>query len=173
MDRTFVLASVGALILGAAVFGSAFAGRGETPPPSRADRIEKTEEAWKAELTPQEFQVLRQKGTERPFTSEYNGDHSPGVYACAACGLELYHSDHKFDSGTGWPSFYQAIDKDRVDEHRDVSLGMVRTELTCARCGGHLGHVFSDGPRPTGERHCINGVSLDKKKAPVEPSAQP
>lgn len=167
MDRSLVLALAGAIALGVAVLGTASAGRGEHPEPSRADRIEKTEEAWKQELTPDEFRVLRQKGTERPFTSPYNGDHEPGVYACAACGLELYHSEHKFDSGTGWPSFYKAIDKDRVDRHRDSSLGMVRTELTCARCGGHLGHVFSDGPRPTGERHCINGVSLDKKPLPA------
>ncbi|HHO54627.1 MAG TPA: peptide-methionine (R)-S-oxide reductase [Deltaproteobacteria bacterium] len=167
MDRALVLALAGAVTLGVAVFGSALAGRDKTPEPSRPDRIEKTEEAWRAQLSPEAFHVLRERGTERPFSSPYSADHDPGIYTCAACGLELYHSDHKFDSGTGWPSFYQAIDKDRVDRRRDTTLGMVRTELTCARCGSHLGHVFSDGPRPTGERHCINGLSLDKKPLPT------
>ena len=163
MDRTFALLAAVVVLLAGLAFTAVAGGSEEQPPPSREDRVVKTVEAWKAELTPEEFRVLREKGTERAFTGDLWDDHEPGIYVCAGCGLELFSSEHKFDSGTGWPSYYQPIDKDRVDEHSDTSLGMTRTEVTCARCGGHLGHVFPDGPEPTGLRYCINSVALDKK----------
>lgn len=164
MDRTLLLALIAFVAVGLVWwFGPVLAGSAENPVPSREDRVVKAEATWKAELTAQEFYVLRQKGTERAFTGEYHNDHRPGVYVCAGCGLELFSSDDKFDSGTGWPSYTQPITEDAVDEHLDTAFGMIRTEVTCARCGGHLGHVFSDGPRPTGLRYCINSVSLDKK----------
>ena len=124
------------------------------------DKIQKTEEEWRKELTPQQYHVLREKGTERPFTGEYEGVMTPGVYKCAACGQELFLSDTKFDAGCGWPSFYQPASEDKIDAHEDNTLGMRRVEVTCSRCGGHLGHVFPDGPRPTGLRYCINSASL-------------
>ena len=124
-------------------------------------KIEKTEAQWKQELTPQQYHVLREKGTERPFTNKYDKHFEPGTYSCAACGLELFESKTKFDSGCGWPAFYAAKAGDRVKLHRDLSHGMVRTEVTCARCDGHLGHVFDDAPQtPTGNRLCIHSVSL-------------
>lgn len=130
------------------------------------EKMRKSEEEWKKELTPEQYRILRQKGTERPFTGEYEETTTPGTYRCAGCGLELFTSDTKFDSGCGWPSFYAPMAGDNIDQHEDLSFGMRRTEVTCARCGGHLGHVFPDGPRPTGMRYCINSVSLklDEKK---------
>ena len=125
-----------------------------------AEKIEKTEAEWRKLLTPEQYRVLREKGTERPFTGEYEDVTTPGLYKCAACGQELFLSDSKFDSGCGWPSFFQPADADNVDSHEDNSFGMRRVEVTCSRCGGHLGHVFPDGPRPTGLRYCINSVSL-------------
>ena len=125
-------------------------------------KVTKTVAEWKALLTPIQFEVLREKGTERPFSGEYCEAFGPGTYACAGCGQELFVANAKFDSGTGWPSFTSPIAADRVDEHRDVSHGMVRTEVTCSACGGHLGHVFTDGPAPTGKRYCMNSVSLKK-----------
>jgi len=119
-----------------------------------------TEAQWKERLTDDEYAVLRAEGTERPFSGEFYDHHAEGTYLCAGCGQPLYRSSTKFDSGTGWPSFYEAIDG-KVETTIDRSLGMVRTEVHCARCGGHLGHVFPDGPEPTGMRHCINSVSLD------------
>ncbi len=127
--------------------------------------IAKTNAEWKKELSQQEFYVLREEGTERPFTGEYTDNHEHGIYYCAACGLALFRSDTKFDSGTGWPSFYQPIFKKNVVEKTDRSLGDVRTEVECARCGSHLGHVFDDGPEPTGLRYCMNSVSLKFKPA--------
>jgi peptide-methionine (R)-S-oxide reductase len=127
--------------------------------------IIKTEEEWRAKLTPQEFNVLRQKGTEYAFSGEYWDHKAQGVYICAACGNQLFSSDTKFASGTGWPSFWAPIDEQNVGTESDTTLGMRRVEVHCARCGGHLGHVFNDGPQPTGLRYCINSVSLDFEPA--------
>ena len=128
---------------------------------SGIEPIEKSPEQWKQELTDQEYHVLREHGTERAFTGELLKIKDKGTYVCAACGLPLFASDTKFDSGTGWPSFYQPINDRNVGESKDSTLGMTRTEVHCARCGGHQGHVFPDGPKPTGLRYCINSVSLD------------
>ena len=122
--------------------------------------ISKPESEWKASLDPMAYNVLREQGTERAFTGKYHDNHKHGMYYCAACGLSLFSSDTKFESGTGWPSFYAPIDKTHVKEITDNTYGMSRTEVTCHRCGGHLGHVFDDGPRPTGLRYCMNSVSL-------------
>jgi peptide-methionine (R)-S-oxide reductase len=126
-----------------------------------------SEDEWRRLLTPAQFQVLRKHGTERPFTSPLNDEHRAGVFQCAACDLPLYRSETKFDSGTGWPSFYAPIE-DAVRTSNDYSLILPRTEVHCRRCGGHLGHVFDDGPRPTGKRYCMNGVAL--KFTPAAPS---
>jgi peptide-methionine (R)-S-oxide reductase len=131
---------------------------------SRIDRIMKSEEEWKKELNPEQYYVLRQKGTERAFTGKYWDHHEHGTYYCAACGLPLFSADTKFESGTGWPSFYKPIAAENVTVENDSSLGMTRTEVTCSRCGSHLGHVFDDGPQPTGLRYCMNSVSLKFEK---------
>ncbi len=127
--------------------------------------VQKSDEEWRAQLGEAAYRVLREKGTERPFTSEYETFWDSGTYVCKGCGQELFHSETKFDAGCGWPSFYQSIDKSRIKEILDTSHGMTRTEVVCSRCGGHLGHVFNDGyNQPTGLRYCINGVSLGFRK---------
>jgi peptide-methionine (R)-S-oxide reductase len=125
--------------------------------------ISKTDAEWKNSLDPDAYHVLRERGTERAFSGEYNANTKAGTYMCNACQLPLFSSDAKFDSGTGWPSFYQPIDPQHVMEIKDVSHGMTRVEILCHRCGGHLGHVFDDGPKPTGLRYCMNSVSLNFK----------
>ena len=124
------------------------------------DSIKKTNEEWKKQLTPEQYRVLREKGTERPFSGEYDKFFEAGTYVCAACGNELFFSEHKFDAGCGWPSFYREAAKGHITEKTDFSLGMRRTEILCAKCGGHLGHVFDDGPHETGLRYCVNSVSI-------------
>lgn len=126
--------------------------------------MKKTKEEWRKELTPEQFAVMFEKGTERPFTGEYYDNHEKGVYKCAACGTTLFSSDTKFDSGTGWPSFDRPANRENVELHEDSSHGMRRTEVTCKNCGAHLGHVFNDGPTDTGERFCINSCSLKLEK---------
>lgn len=129
-------------------------------------RVEKSEAEWQAELTPEQYRILRQKGTERAFTGAYEREKAKGTYLCAGCGHALFSSETKYDSGSGWPSFWQPVETDAVTEHVDRAHGMTRTEIVCSACGGHLGHVFPDGPKPTGLRYCINSASLklDDKK---------
>ncbi len=125
-----------------------------------SDKVIKTEEEWRGVLTPEQFHVLRNKGTERPFTGEYWNSKSEGIYRCAGCGEVLFDSTTKYDSHCGWPSFYDSLDRTKITEIEDRSHGMHRVEVVCAKCGGHLGHIFPDGPKPTGVRYCINSVSL-------------
>jgi peptide-methionine (R)-S-oxide reductase len=125
-----------------------------------SEKINKSEEQWRSELTPQQYHILREKGTEPAFTGEYEHTKTSGLYRCAACGQELFASDAKFDSGSGWPSFFQPSEAQSVGEHNDNTHGMRRVEVTCSRCGSHLGHVFADGPQPTGLRYCINSACL-------------
>lgn len=124
-------------------------------------KIVKNDDEWRAQLTAEQYRICRGKGTEPPFTGKYNKHYEPGQYRCSCCGALLFESTHKFDSGSGWPSFWQVNDPRFIAEHSDVTYGMVRTEITCAQCDAHLGHVFPDGPEPSGMRYCVNSVSLD------------
>jgi peptide-methionine (R)-S-oxide reductase len=126
-----------------------------------AEKVQKTDQEWKAELTPEQYSVLREKGTERAFTGRYYATKEPGTYRCAGCGADLFSSETKYESGTGWPSFWEPADGDAVETERDWGLVLPRTEVHCASCGGHLGHVFNDGPHPTGLRYCINSCALE------------
>jgi peptide-methionine (R)-S-oxide reductase len=151
--------------LGAAIAG--FLGLRTTTSAEAAFEVEKSDAEWQAKLSPDAYRVLRHEATEMPFTSPLNSEHRTGLFACAGCDLPLFSSDTKFDSGTGWPSFWQPLQK-AVETKTDRSLLMARTEVHCRRCGGHLGHVFDDGPKPTGLRYCMNGVAME-----FEPGASP
>jgi peptide-methionine (R)-S-oxide reductase len=130
----------------------------------KTHKIEKSDAEWRKELTPEQYKVMREKGTERAFTGAYVDNHEKGMYRCAACGEPLFDSDTKFDSGSGWPSFFKPLSADAVETEEDRTHGMRRTEVMCKKCGAHLGHVFDDGPKPTGQRYCINSISLDFQK---------
>jgi len=159
MKLTVILTALALVLAGIALA----AGPAPAPPKGSHEVIEKivkTDEEWKKILTPEQYNVLRHEGTERAFTSPLNNVHEKGVFVCAACGLTLYSSDQKFDSGTGWPSFWAPIDPSHIGTSVDRSFFQTRTEVHCARCGGHLGHVFPDGPPPTGLRYCMNGVAM-------------
>ena len=154
-----------------------FNDKGELIGPITMPRVVKTDEEWQRLLTPQQYEIARAKGTERPFCGNLLDNHKEGVYTCVCCGLPLFSSSNKFDSGTGWPSFFQPVAKENVIEHADNTLGMRRTEILCARCDCHLGHVFDDGPRPTGLRFCVTSESLkftaaDKLAILADPAAK-
>ena len=166
MNRRTALLGLGAMGLGTAGGFGLLAGTSEVAlATARTDKIVKTDAEWREVLSPEAFYVMRKQGTERPFSSPLDDEKRAGVFHCAGCDLDLYASETKYDSRTGWPSFYQAIAEDRIGTTVDYYLVYPRTEVHCARCDGHLGHIFNDGPRPTGKRHCLNGVSLTFKAA--------
>lgn len=136
------------------------------PDTTNRPRVDKSDEEWRAELTPEQYRVTRRHGTERAFTGPYWNDKTPGLYTCICCGAPLFDASTKYDSGTGWPSFFEPVSEDAVSEHQDRSLFMRRTEVRCASCDAHLGHVFPDGPQPTGLRYCMNGTALNKVARP-------
>jgi peptide-methionine (R)-S-oxide reductase len=151
--------------LGCGVAIPILAACGSEPAQAQSFRVSFSEAEWRSRLTPAQFYVLREEGTERAFTSPLDDEKREGTFQCAGCGNAVYHSQQKFDSGTGWPSFWRAIDNGAVGYSTDRKLGYTRQEVHCANCGGHLGHVFDDGPRPTGKRHCINGVAMNFRPA--------
>lgn len=165
MNRRTALISLGAGALGIAGFGFRTETSGVALAAGRTDKIVRTEAEWRERLSAEQFRVLRKAGTERAFTSPLDREKRAGVFHCGGCDLDLYPSETKYDSGTGWPSFYAPIAKDRIGTSTDYYLIYPRTEVHCARCEGHLGHIFDDGPPPTGERHCLNGVALTFKPA--------
>jgi peptide-methionine (R)-S-oxide reductase len=162
VTRRRFLAGAGAA--SAAILAAAACGRSATASPAGDFEVTHTDAEWKQLLTADQYDVLRKAGTEAPYSSPLNDEHRRGVFSCAGCALELFSADTKFDSGTGWPSFWRPLDQ-AVLERRDDSLGMSRTEVLCRRCGGHLGHVFDDGPQPTGLRYCMNGVAMTFRPA--------
>ncbi|MBS9719364.1 peptide-methionine (R)-S-oxide reductase MsrB [Tianweitania sp. BSSL-BM11] len=167
MPRRDFLRGTAAFALLAAAGSSLYArftGAASAAEPRSSFPVQKSEAEWRSQLTPQQFTVLRKEGTERAYTSPLNDEHRRGTFSCAGCGQAVYASDTKFDSGTGWPSFWDAV-PNAVGTSVDRSFMMVRTECHCSRCGGHLGHIFDDGPQPTGKRHCINGVAMSFKPA--------
>ena len=156
MKRLFIISAVS--LFGLFLMGQA---QQKTSKGFVMDKVEKTDKEWQACLTPQEYQILREKGTEMAFTGKYYKHKEEGTYTCAGCDNELFSSETKYDSGSGWPSFFDSLDKTKVNTKRDLSFGMIRTEITCAKCDSHLGHVFEDGPKPTGLRYCVNSLALD------------
>jgi peptide-methionine (R)-S-oxide reductase len=172
MKSTLLWSSLAAIaVLGVACATPLFQGPAHVDPHHYA--VTKTDAAWRKQLSPEMYDVLRHSGTEHAFSSPLDHNFKAGVYYCAACGKALFSSDAKYDSGTGWPSFFKPISKNAVFTRKDDSLGMDRDEVVCPRCGSHLGHVFDDGPKPTGLRYCMNGVALTFKPGPTEPKKKP
>jgi len=169
IERRLLLASAAGLSLIAALRGLRLGTAAAAEQPKETFEIQKSPEEWRRQLTPAQYDILREHGTERPFSSPLNKEHRKGIFACAGCALPLFSSETKFDSGTGWPSFYEPL-PGAVGTSEDHSYMMVRTEVHCRRCGGHLGHVFDDGPRPTGLRYCMNGLALSFRPGDASPS---